>query len=635
MSDIKPTMSADADSTSADATGVPATAEWALWGKNTTDTEYRLLTCSDGTVSRETFVEQITSFSPGSAKTWPQVTVSGFLLPGAGNYVALAIHDTVDGRHDAVGREIVYTRYFCVPYQELAAGRAGYRNMYDAFAGFWPTVRDRSAQRFVLPRESAPLPGPRRFLAMRVAALLLTSRAVCVLGADGADASERLAFLDGVMSLLPYGMRSWLAGATWASSTAYDLNLRLFFADARRQGNEHVVFWHQPEAAPISHPYADQYLRWLTTGISHPEQHLAEVTEPMGFDPREVAMMLERLDVSYAKPPSATVVAPPDPAVHVTAVLQECGNRLRGGNPNFLESELNKLGECLRFPTSPQHRAHYRQVIATESLLQPYRSVDKRLQDRLYVQLLQLAFETPLTYHSYCEVEACLGEQPHKQLLKAMDPARLPDPRVRLLAVKALGGSELKRMRGELPAIPALLAAAVADPEVQAEHGRIMCELAVPAMCACPDPLALRQALYKHAYLAPTLQRLYATQNQRQYEWLRALLHAAHGEQLDRRDIPAILGIPGQMPTIALFAALAALADPADVFVIEYEFLAAIIGRSKFDATTREWLLRTLPVPSWYDQDPALHRSRRSRRRAPKSFLEGFRRTPKWLHRKP
>ena len=83
MNDTNPIMSVGADSTSATATGVPVTAEWALWGKDATDTEYRLLTCSDGTVSRETFVEQITSFSPGSAKTWPQVTVSGFLLPGA------------------------------------------------------------------------------------------------------------------------------------------------------------------------------------------------------------------------------------------------------------------------------------------------------------------------------------------------------------------------------------------------------------------------------------------------------------------------------------------------------------------------------------------------------------------------
>lgn len=628
MSEVNPTMSADADGIPTEATGVAVTAEWALWGKNTEDSEYRLLACSHGTISKEAFVEQITSFSPGSAEAWPQVTISGFPLHGAGNCVALAIHDTADGRHDAVGREIVYTRYFCVPYQQLAVGRADYRNMYDAFARFWPSMRDRSAQRFMLPHKSAQLPEPQRSLAMRVAALLLTSRAVCVLGADGADASERLAFVDSVMSLLPYGMRSRLTGATWASSTAYDLNLRLFFADARRQGDEHVVSWHEPEAAPIGHPYADQYLRWLTTGISHPEQLLAEATEPMGFDQREVAMMLERFDVSYAKTPSTTALVPPDPAVHVTAVLQECGNRLRGGNPNFLQTELNKLGECVQLPASPQHRAHYRQVIAKEGLLQSHQAVDKRLQDRLYRLLLQLAFETPLTYHSYCEVEACLGEQPHKQLLQAMDPARLTDFRVRLLTLRALGGGELKRMRAELPAIPGPLAAAAADLKVRPEHGRILCELAVPALCACPDRMALCQSLYKHAYLAPALQRLFPTQNQYQYERLCALLHAAHGERLDRRDIPEIFGSPGQMPTVALFAALAVLAEPADVPVIEYEFLAAIIGRTKFDAATQKWLLRALPMPTWYDQDPSLHRPVKSRHGR-------FRLTLRWLHRNP
>jgi hypothetical protein len=246
MDDTDPIMSVGAHGTSSTEIAVPVTAEWALWGKDAQDAEYRLLACSDGSVGAATFVEQITSFSPGSAETWPQVTVGGFLLHGVADYVALAIHDTAQGRHDAVGREIVYTRYFCVPYPQLAAGRVRYRDMYDAFAGFWPDEGNQSARRFVLPRAdqvsgSAPLAGPQRPLAMRVAALLLTSRAVCVLGADGADTRERLAFLDGVMSL-PYGMRSRLAGATWASSTAYDLKLRLFFADARRRGNDHAVF---------------------------------------------------------------------------------------------------------------------------------------------------------------------------------------------------------------------------------------------------------------------------------------------------------------------------------------------------------------------------------------------------------
>ena len=128
MNDTDPIMSVGASGTPPAETAVPVTAEWALWGKDVRDLEYRLLACSEGNVGAATFVEQITSISPGSAGSWPQVTVSGFLLSGTASYVALAIHDTTQGRHNAVGRGIVYTRYFCVPYPELArpaASRTG------------------------------------------------------------------------------------------------------------------------------------------------------------------------------------------------------------------------------------------------------------------------------------------------------------------------------------------------------------------------------------------------------------------------------------------------------------------------------------------------------------------------------
>ena len=634
-------MSIGADGTPATTTGMPVTVEWAVWGKEARDTEYRLLACSDGTVGTETFVDQITSFSPGSAETWPQVTVSGFLLPPAVDYVALAIHGTAAGQHDAVGREIVYTRYFCAQYPELAAGRVGYQDMYDAFEGFWPARHDRSVRRLVLPRSGrphkpAPLAGTRRLLAIRVAALLLTDRGICILGADSAGTDERLAFLDAVMSLLPYGMRSRLAGGTWASSTAYDLNLRLFFADARRRGNDHVVFWHQREEEQIGHPHAEHYRRWLTAGSPDPEAQLAVLTEPMGFAQYDVETLLERLDVSYAKlPPSpAAAVAPLDPVAHTTAVLRECGNRIRGANPNFFDTELERLRGCLRFPMSPQDRAHLQEVVAEESLLSPHRSIDKKLLDRLYRVVLELAFETPLTYQGYCEVEACLGQPLHKPLLQAMEAAWLPDLRARLLAVRALGGSELKRLRTELSIMPDRLAEAAADEDVRANHARILCELAIPALCECPDSQALRQSLQVHCYMAPTLQRLYKTQSQHQYEQLSRLLRAAYGKRLERRDFSSILDLPGQMPSVALFAAVVQLADPADVPIAVYEFLANIIAYSKLDAPTKEWLLHMLPTPG--RQEKASRRRRswkdlRLRLRTPQR--DRFRLAPSWRHR--
>jgi hypothetical protein len=628
-------MSVGASGTPPAETAVPVTAEWALWGKDVRDLEYRLLACSEGNVGAATFVEQITSISPGSAGSWPQVTVSGFLLSGTASYVALAIHDTTQGRHDAVGRGIVYTRYFCVPYPELAAGRVTYRDMYDAFSPFWPELADRSSQRFVLTRAGqrtrVPLLAPtQQTLARRVAALLLTSQGVCVLGADGVGTRERLAFLDGVMELLPYGMRSGLSGATWASSTAYDLKLRLFFADARRRGNDHMVFWHQPEHGPIDHPYADQYLHWLTAGVAEPEKRLAAVTEPIGFGPREVAMMLERLDVSYVKPPSrAVALTAHDPAEPVVAVLRECGDRLRGGNPSFIATELERLRGCLAFRTSPEAREYFRQVIEFEGLFQPHRSINKHRQDELYQLLLELAFETPLNYHSYCQVEACLGGQPHKQLLQAMQPSRLRDLRARMLVTRALGGGELKRLRAELAATPDLLLAAVADKDVRLDHARLLCELAIPLLGDCSDLVMLRRALQAHAYLAPTLRRLYQPDAQRQYDWLCQVLRAAHGGHIDRRDIPAILGHPSQIPSVALYAAVVELADPADVPVAGYEFLATVIGTANLAPRTKEWLLRTLPPPARDDEV-----KRRGPRKGPRvPVLDRIQIRPNWHKR--
>ena len=296
----------------------------------------------------------------------------------------------------------MYTRYFCVPFEDLAARTACYQDIYHAFAAFWPARGNRSVLRSFMGETSqgnravSPIlaAGVQRLLAMRVAALLLTGQRVCILGADGTDVGERLAFLDGVMSLLPYGMRSRLSGATCASSTAYDHQLRLFFSGARRDGGDHVVFWDQAEHQPIGHRYADDYLRWLAEGVQQPETLLATVTEPMGFGPRDVAMMLERLDVSYSEPTFSAVaptfqapspampeqVTSVDPDTYVAGILRECGRRLTGGNPDFLDQELTKLRTCLAVPPPHLDRTFLQQVITEQGLLSPHPSVRKHRQ---------------------------------------------------------------------------------------------------------------------------------------------------------------------------------------------------------------------------------------------------------------
>ena len=142
-------------------------------------------------------------------------------------------------------------------------------------------------------------------LAMRVAALLLTGQPVCILGADHLGLGERLRFMDSVMSLLPYGLRSRMSASTLTSSQFYEHKFRLFFASAAR-GGDHIVRWSERDggAARLDDDVAATYMEWLAnasrlamlTGSANP---LTVFTEPVGFRPGEIKSMLESL---YAAP---------------------------------------------------------------------------------------------------------------------------------------------------------------------------------------------------------------------------------------------------------------------------------------------------------------------------------------------
>src|SRR5450755_1095988 len=112
---------------------VPVTAEWALWGKEAYRDDYQVLECSAGPVSWEDFHKLLTWYSPGKLETWPQVTIS-WCYREQECYLGIAIYDRPEpGRYDVGGREIALTRYFCMPFRELAAGAVSYQAMFKSF----------------------------------------------------------------------------------------------------------------------------------------------------------------------------------------------------------------------------------------------------------------------------------------------------------------------------------------------------------------------------------------------------------------------------------------------------------------------------------------------------------------------
>jgi hypothetical protein len=599
--------------------------EWALWGKAETDVEYNLLACSGG-LDPDIFVEQINRYSPGTAQSWPQATVNGFTGPDGVAWAGMAVHDTAEGRYDASGREIVFTRYFCAPFSTLAAAQVGYGQLYDGCAYFWP-IESRSPYQFTITKRPAQ-DETRDELGAYVAALLLTGHPVCVLGAHDADARSRVAFLDKVMSFLPFGMRSALAGATWASGTAYDLNFRLFFADQRRASNDRVVEWNGARQEPIRYQQSEQYLDWLhsTPGVT---ALLARSRTPTGFGTYEIADLLDKLGVSHAAPvftPAAPYTAPSRAAAGgvapagvagagltgggvagggVAGILRECGRRIRGANPEFIDTELRKLRACKSQRPDPA----WRDIVVEERLLCPLPKLKKRQAD-LYRAVVQVVFGTPLSYEAFVALAEAGGSGGsggagplHRGLAESLEPGWLADERVRLLVARSIGDRAVKRLCGELSSSPDVLAAIITAPDTQPGHSAWLANRALNGLLECTNLTALQHAVHPHGYLAPALDRIFPDDVESQTGWLREILERMYGDSMDQPTVVAVLDHPSHPATTALLGAVLILTPHATLAASA--FARSTLRHAGYDPGTRDHLLGLLPAREATSSDVA------------------------------
>jgi hypothetical protein len=287
--------------------------QWALYGKDAGASGDRVLACSAGDLAMVNFADAISRFQLGALHRLPQVSVSYAqpVKPGSG-YLALAIHKPADDGQVALdedGRPVTYTNYFCLPYGPLAAGGVTYQAVHEAVRDLRLPAANGATLRVTIAARPWPPPviDP---LALRVAALLLTGRSVCVLRAQHVPVAGRLGFIDTVMSLLPYGFRAKMTAATWTRATYRDHRFRLFFSDAPRgsERRDHVVSWDHPETAVITPQdgVAHEYLTWLEETLIEPMARLNRLTEARGFGDAPV-----RNAVSLVTKPAAKAVTEP------------------------------------------------------------------------------------------------------------------------------------------------------------------------------------------------------------------------------------------------------------------------------------------------------------------------------------
>jgi hypothetical protein len=611
--------------------------QWAVHGKRLDRRGYRLLACSTGDLSARHFEEAIGRFSPGTPGVLPQVTVS-FVHASSKqddtqgtDYLALAVHDYADQmegddgqlKYDDDGRRIVVTRYFCVKYPLLASKAVTYQAMFQA-----------------LNREALPMIGgppikvdiavdtPLRpavdDLAMRAAALLLTTRPVCLLGADDTTMAERLAFIDTVMSLLPYGLRPRMTAATWTRPTNRDHRFRLFFSDAARSVDQPdcILYWGRPEETVIDSDddWAFEYLTWLRDKVGEPAAKLAGLTGPIGFGRDQVLQVLDTIGVVGTDPrlnysetrqdflhPREYMprTVTPQGQSHGEIILRNCARHLAAGDQIKIKSDIGVLENIVNDPLNHDFRPRFQQVLRETGLLERIGQLGANA-GRLYECVLRVAFRVPFDYEAYCQVENCLadpsGSPPHPGLLLAIDHCGVSDRGVRAMLywhLRKVDAALLSAWHRSGEASPADLIHMLAIQWERPWHARDICDLLLDwlSRMSIPVPNEITETLGIHGFLAYPLQSNRVGDEQYQVSALYQFLTYTYRAGLEPKTIHQILTGGSHPPTPPLLAAILLCAQPHDAEVATHAYTLGLMRRTfASDKAMSEHILDRLPI---------------------------------------
>ena len=574
---------------------VSSAVEWARWGMDP-DTRggYHVLACSKGRFSRDNFKEILDRFNPGTIDELPQVTVSYVRAGDGSRFLGMAIHEAEVSWAGRLGRDATATRYFCVPYPEAAAAAVPYVAMYEAFRDIRLAEDDRLVRTVELAGAAAEVPadGER---ALPVVGLLLTGNPVCIVGAEGTEVADRLAYIDAVMSLLPYGMRAEMAASTWTRGTYRGHRFRLFFSDAPRRPvesgiDDHVVRWHSGHVEVVRAPVtrfpaepAAEYLNLLRQQLDPPTlSRMASDTEPAQYNAEAGLRSLRQLGVPHAdgtsptdatreprpyqwrakkmKRPPGTGRGPRAPksaaARRVEELLLACVLAVDEGSRNVKQnvSQLEELLETAETPDAVQ-RQRLHDVFGTSPRLMRVLPMGKQ-RVSLYQFLARLALSRAIDYQAYCLIEDILGGPPERALLAAVAERAANDPVVKLLV--SLQRDEQRRAGRLRP-----LTEVAADPGLRPAHARIICHHLLDGLQAATasdieDALPL---LRQYGYLAPALSEREPQDLQYQVDVLTSLLAALVPESPGGDDPYQgfLAGAGGQPPTVALLLAVLCL----------------------------------------------------------------------------
>jgi hypothetical protein len=579
-------------------------AEWAYWGRTPREhAGYHVLACSRGQFSERNFSDILDRFSPGTLEALPQVTVSYVLAEDGRRYLGTAFHEPAIGGIDRFGRDVTFTRYFCLPYEEVAAGAISYLAMHDTLKDHLLPEASTAPVEVELARGEPGIPGDAA-RALEVAELLLTGNPVCIVGAGETTARDRLAFIDAVMLLLPYGLRAEMTAATWTSPVYRGHKFRLFFSDAPRKQpdtgpGDHLVAWRpdrlEVRAAvnPRINPgYAAEYQEWLTPLLEQSvTAKLAARVEPASFKAADILKMVEVTTKSAQRGwlRRSRHLSAADSPHPVERMIGRLDGDLRSGSTSSVETTLSQIQDQLtRRAPNEAERQRNQALLKEGRLLREDLPLGKR-KGYFYRSLLTAAFGSAISYPDYLLIEDMLAGEPlHGPLLHAIE-ADCQDLRVLFLARFQLSGNRYPRALMH----PEQIINVAADPALRADHAELIwaAMLEVLRNLRPAERNQARTALRSRGFLAPELRQRAPLDLPFQAAALTSLLEALYG-RVDERYFQELFTGYQHAPTEALLLAACQFITEDHLPYVLYYFLDGVARAPNLGQQIRDGMRR-------------------------------------------
>jgi Caspase domain len=242
----------------------------------------------------------------------------------------------------------------------------------------------------------------------------------------------------------------------------------------------------------------------------------------------------------------------------VTETLEVLADSLRKDDMTGIRGAVDRLKRHLASQERLADREACRQVIFGRGLLKDRLGLHPSARASVYRVLLKLAFDPPLTYASYCEIERAIGGRPGGALRSVLLKEFLFASFIPfILVAKAQPGfrdQELvvllfKQGQGIQPTVPVDEVAGLAD-SIRPDHRVTVYDFAVRYLRdTAEDPW---RELRRRGYLAETLEALFPGNIKEQRPRLQETLRLGYGERLSPDQVRDLFDHSGPHPTAAL-----------------------------------------------------------------------------------